>query len=574
VSGLPNGWAQTSLRDIATFITSGSRGWARYYADEGAAFVRVGNIKRGTIALDWDDMQRVNPPPGGEGERTRLQDDDVLITITADLGRVAVFREGADETAYINQHVALARLADGQWARYVAWYLASDEGQSQLLERDKGTTKAGLGLEDINAVEVPFPPPAEQRRIVAKLDALTARTARARADLDRIPALAARYKQAVLAKAFSGELTAEWRRENPTEGTGEALRDQLLQQRTERRRAEGSRGAGANRSVPTDDRALPALPRGWTWMTFDQCSWDLTVGHVGPMKDRYVPNGIPFLRSLNVKPNAISLKNLVFVSAGFHAELRKSQLSAGTIVVIRTGEPGVAAVVPESLDGANCSDLVICRPVEGLNPHFGARYINSDFAKSFIRDTQVGVAQQHFNVGAMSKLPAPVAPAREQAEIVRRVDQAFVEIDRLTAEAASARRLLDQLDQAMLAKAFRGELVPQDPADEPASLLLDRVKVEREAGEGKPTSRRAPKPTRSKEQAMNGKPLSPRERILKDSENWPALGLPFEAIATRNAMPHDQLRDTLFELLAGSSPALQQRFDTDAELMMIKRIAA
>jgi type I restriction enzyme S subunit len=73
---------------------------------------------------------------------------------------------------------------------------------------------------------------------------------------------------------------------------------------------------------------------------------------------------------------------------------------------------------------------------------------------------------------------------------------------------------------------------------------------------------------------MNKKPLPPRERILKDSENWPALGLPFEAIATRNAMPHDQLRDALFELLAGSSPALMQRFDGDSEVIVIQRVAA
>jgi len=338
-----------------------------------------------------------------------------------------------------------------------------------------------LTIGKVDEIEVAIAPLAEQRRIVAKLDALTARTARARADLDRIPALAARYKQAVLAKAFAGQLTVQWRRENPNSVSSDFLRSEIMHERQLRRRAEGIRGTGANRSVPTGERVLPEIPLGWTWMTFDECAWDLTVGHVGPMKDRYVDGGVPFLRSLNVKANEICMENLVSISDDFHRLLAKSRLRPGTIVVIRTGEPGVAAVIPSDLDDSNCSDLVICRPLDQLNPHYAARYINSDFAKRYVYDNQVGVAQQHFNVGAMSKLPVPIAPLAEQAEIVRAIDHAFAEIDRLTGEAAAARRLLDRLDQAILARAFRGELVPQDPTDEPASVLLARIKAARAA---------------------------------------------------------------------------------------------
>ena len=132
-------------------------------------------------------------------------------------------------------------------------------------------------------------------------------------------------------------------------------------------------------------------------MVFEECAWDLTVGHVGPMKDRYVLEGIPFLRSLNVRPNRVDLKNIVFIDERFNNELTKSRLQPGDLVVVRTGDPGVAAVVPQALKVANCSDLVIGRLVQSLNPHYAAFFMNSEFARQVVRSVQVGVAQQHFN---------------------------------------------------------------------------------------------------------------------------------------------------------------------------------
>jgi type I restriction enzyme S subunit len=115
-----------------------------------------------------------------------------------------------------------------------------------------------------------------------------------------------------------------------------------------------------------------------------------------------------------------------------------------------------------------------------MNPSYAAFYMNSAFAKSTVRNFQVGVAQQHFNVGAMSEMPVPYTSFDEQNEIVRLIEAAFNWIERLTTEAMSARKLIDHLDQAALAKAFRGELVPQDPNDEPASVLLERIRAERD----------------------------------------------------------------------------------------------
>jgi hypothetical protein len=114
------------------------------------------------------------------------------------------------------------------------------------------------------------------------------------------------------------------------------------------------------------------------------------------MKERYAATGIPFLRSLNVKQNRIDLTDSIYIGSDFDQELRKSSLTAGTVVVVRTGAPGVSAVIPPQLEGANCSDLVICRTVGSLDPHYAAYFINSTFAQGIVAGFQVGVAQQHF----------------------------------------------------------------------------------------------------------------------------------------------------------------------------------
>lgn len=199
------------------------------------------------------------------------------------------------------------------------------------------------------------------------------------------------------------------------------------------------------------------------------------------MKHRYVTYGIAFLRSLNVRANQVDLSELVYIDEQFHRELAKSALKPGDLIVVRTGEPGVAAVVPSELKLANCSDLIIGRLVPSMNSSYAAYYMNSEFAKGTIRGFQVGVAQQHFNVGAMSKMPVPFTSLDEQNEIVRRIEIAFAWINRLAAETTSARKLIDHLDQAVLAKAFQGELVPQDPNDEPASMLLERIREQQQA---------------------------------------------------------------------------------------------
>lgn len=157
------------LGDHIDHLTSGSRGWAKYYSGSGAAFLRIGNLDHWTISLDVTNVQRVSPPDGREASRTRVQAGDVLVSITADIGMVAVVPAILGE-AYINQHVALVRVKGGLVPSFVAWYLVGP-GRDQLHALQRGATKLGLGLDDIRSVRVPVLDVDEQEAVVAQLEA-------------------------------------------------------------------------------------------------------------------------------------------------------------------------------------------------------------------------------------------------------------------------------------------------------------------------------------------------------------------------------------------------------------------
>ena len=130
----------------------------------------------------------------------------------------------------------------------------------------------------------------------------------------------------------------------------------------------------------------------------------ITVGHVGPMADKYIGEGVPFLRSQNIAPYKLEMDDVKFVSRSFHEKLKKSALKPGDIAIVRTGYPGTACVIPESLSESNCADLVVVTPSKELNPFYLAAIFNSEWGKAKVAGNLVGVAQQHFNITVAREL--------------------------------------------------------------------------------------------------------------------------------------------------------------------------
>jgi type I restriction enzyme S subunit len=196
------------------------------------------------------------------------------------------------------------------------------------------------------------------------------------------------------------------------------------------------------------------------------------------MKDEYVADGVPFLRSQNVREDRFDPSGLRFISPSFDERLSKSRLTPGDLVIVRSGNVGTACVIPDSLGEANCADLVIVQRPEAVDPHYAALYMNS-LARSRVRAGRVGVALTHFNTQSVAELPVPVPPMGEQKRIVAKAQRLMSVVDSLEADLIEGLRKASALRSSILANAFSGRLVAQDPADEPGSILLKRIVAER-----------------------------------------------------------------------------------------------
>lgn len=154
----PLGWPIHQLQDYILFLTSGSRGWAQYFTDDGKYFITIKNVKNCRITLD--DVQYVTPPDNAEAKRTKVKDGDLLISITADLGRTGVVtKEIADYGAYINQHLTCIRLdKKALHTLYVAYYMESEAGKLQFQSKNQNGVKAGLNFNAINSLHLMVPP--------------------------------------------------------------------------------------------------------------------------------------------------------------------------------------------------------------------------------------------------------------------------------------------------------------------------------------------------------------------------------------------------------------------------------
>ena len=357
-------------------------------------------------------------------------------------------------------------------AKYWFYFLKS----LNLVELNKSTAIPGLNREDAYRLDIQLPPLAEQKRIADKLEAVLGRVDACRARLDRVPALLKRFRQSVLSAATSGKLTEEWREENPTLCDASDLANTI---RKSHEAAGGHKtGNAASPSEDVHDLVPEMFPEGWHVMTLREVvSPDRPITYGILMPGPELKKGIPYVRVADFPNNRLNLATIRNTSVEMDEKFKRSRLREGDLLLSIRGTVGRMVVIPRELEAANITQdtaRLTIQPV--MSSTYVLWYLKSMMAQTRMQAATKGVAVRGINIGDVRALQIPLPTLPEQQQIVRRVEALFAMADRIEARLATAQKTVERLTPATLAKAFRGELVPQDPNDEPASKLLERLR--------------------------------------------------------------------------------------------------
>ena len=383
--------------------------------------------------------------------------------------------------------------------------------------------QGGVGLAHITKPRfsdshIPIPPLPEQCRIVAEIEKQFTRLDASVAALKRVRANLKRYRASVLKAACEGKLVPIEAELARSEGRDYEPADQLLErilsERRALREAQEKRGRKYKEPVAPDTSNLPGLPEGWAWAMVEQ---SLARSEYGTsVKCDYAAEGLPVLRIPNIIAGDIDLNDIKYATRPVPID-SNSALAKGDVLMCRTNGSvnlvGKTAVVSTELEPYHsfASYLLRFRLIETeMMPKWFHIYATSQLGRVFIEQHAASSAgQNNVSLSLIHRMPIPLPPLAEQRRIVAEVERRLSVIRQAGAAVGVNLARAERLRQSILKQAFSGKLVPQDPSDEPASVLLESIRVEREASHADAKTSRQTRP-------RYGKSLSARQLVLRE----------------------------------------------------------
>lgn len=512
----PNGWGWTTFGTIAD-IRLGKMLSPKAYEHNlvQLPYLRNQNIRWGSI--DFANVKRMGFRKE-EVERYELLPGDLLVCEGGAAGRCAVYTGSPSEFMY-QKALHRVRPKDGVAnSSFLQFCLQHYVASGTVIPRLSETTIQHLPLEKIRELKILLPPVAEQRRIVAEIEKQFTRLDVAIEGLKRVRANLQRCRASVLKAACEGRLVPTEAELARAEGREYAAADVLLQRILKARRAKREAAGlakmtgkvkAAKHSTATSPAvdSLPALPDGWTWASVEQ----LAALSPNSVSDGPFGSNLKTAHYTESGPRVIRLQNIgdgVFVDEHAHissqhfASLSKHRVHAGDLVIAAMGErPPRACVVPSSVGPAIVkADCVRFKPNDelALSAYLSCA-LNSDGTRSRTATIVHGVGRPRLNLAEIKSVALPLPPLDEQRRIVGEVERRLSVIEEIKVLVEANLKRAARLRQSILKRAFEGALVPQDPNDEPASVLLERLRAERKVTGERAASRERGTRTKKKQ---------------------------------------------------------------------------
>jgi len=475
VREVPPRWAATELGGVCKIVRGITFPASAKISQEAEGYVcclRTSNVQD---AVDWNDIYFV-PRQFVKREDQFVQPGDILMSMANSyelVGKVAIATKLPMQSAF-GAFLSVIRPLPGIDGKFLYYLLKTPYVQSALRSGSSQTVNiANISVKTVSAIRVPIAPHNEQRRIAEKLDDVLSRVRACRERLERVPEILKRFREAVIEAAVSGRLTQDWRErinaDHSKTGAELATLSKLDHQVV-------GAGRAAALSTPDGVEQLREIPSTWGWISaahIVEPGAEIVYGIVQPGPK--LASGVPYVRGMDIVDGNILVHQLLRTSEAIAKRYERASLKGGDILlgIIRATK---VAIVPDTLAGANITQgTARLRPSRYIRTKYLALVLEAPLTQDWLHDCYRGIDMPGLNLADVRRTPIPLPPLEEQDEIIRRAGGLLRRSERLDASSRSAIKTAGKLVPSLLRKAFRGKLVRQDPREEPAAEMLERM---------------------------------------------------------------------------------------------------
>lgn len=474
-------WERVKLSAVARILNGAPFDSAYFSATDGMPLVRIRDVISGQTSTYYS---------GPFDDVYRVQRGDLLVGMDGDFNS----GEWQSDAALLNQRVCKISTDDRFYEKRFLGYLLPGYLKA-INDNTPSVTVKHLSSKTIGDIDLPLPPRKEQTRIVEKLEELLSDLDAGVAELKAAQRKLGQYRQSLLKAAVEGALTASWRAQHTPTETGAQLLERILTERRARWEAQQLAKFEAQGKAPPKDwrkkypepmrpdiQSLQKLPHGWAWASFDEITSFVTSGSRG-WADYYSNSGAVFIRSQDINRDFLNLSDTAFVNPPPSSEGARTLVRQNDVLLTVTGaNVGKSAIVSMSLPEAYVSQHVaLIRLIDTDLSNFAHLFLTADSGgRGKLLKTAYGAGKPGLNLQQIAALPIPVAGKEELAEVGNILSSQFNAISQQQAAIELALKQSAAQRKNILKAAFSGQLVPQDPGDEPAAVLLERIRAQKD----------------------------------------------------------------------------------------------